>query len=184
MPTVQKPWEEDRKLPTWELASEQEVAIRDGKQCRMHNVHRLQDDYQKQRREDSHAKEDAGYGGTFVGLCSVYEGCLEGSIPWITKSCLLHKDRQAFPHTRLQWLAWFPGLGVMQQGEGSYGLWSKRCPGLCSTLPPVTQSSQRRPFSFTNNGEIATGREAGSTATLPPRADSFGERQVVDAAQL
>lgn len=33
-------------------------------------------------------------------------------------------------------------------GEGSYGLWRKRCPGLRSTLPPVTQNSQTRPFSF------------------------------------
>lgn len=87
------------------------MAIRDSKQCRVNDVHRLGDDYEKQRRKDSHAKGDAGYGGTFLGLCSVYEGCLEGSIPWITKNCLFHKDKQAFP----QWLVWFPGLGVMEQ---------------------------------------------------------------------
>lgn len=66
--TPGKTTEETPYLLQLGLASYQEGAIIAGKQCRINNVHRLQDDYQRKRRGDSRAKEDAGHGGTSQGL--------------------------------------------------------------------------------------------------------------------
>lgn len=143
--TPGKTTEETPYLLQLGLASYQEGAIIAGKQCRINNVHRLQDDYQRKRRGDSRAKEDAGHGGTSQGLY------LEGSDATDHQQLSISLRQAGLPPHSPS----VADLVPMTWGDATrrrqlrYTLWSKRCPGLlCSALPLGLKTARHHHLHF------------------------------------